>query len=316
MTSRRSILTAAVATSFASALASGRATAQNSRLNIKLEEPRRGLAGKDVMWLGSQEAIVVRMLQMAAVTARDYVVDLGSGDGRIPIIAAKTIGVRALGLEYNPDLVTLSRRNAERAGVQAKVKFERADIFETDFSTATVVTMYLLPELDLRLRPILFKMKPGTRIVSNSFDMQTWKPDEESIVGHEHSFLWIIPADLSGSWKMNYRGPAALDVPESLTVRQRFQRIQGEGNFGENDASLQDTHLRGNTVSFSLRNAKGEVLNFSGLVNGNRMSGTVRGVRLRPTRFDALRTPDGPPFPEAVGTQAEQIEAVRALGAQ
>ncbi len=174
--------------------------------------PRLGQSGKDVMWLPSPDAMVDRMLVMGEVTARDYLVDLGSGDGKIPIAAARSRGARALGLEFNPDFVEVSKRRALQAGVAQKAEFRQADIFVTDFSSADIVTLYLLPELNLRLRPILLKMKPGTRIVSNSFDMQTWKPDEVSHIGTASGFLWIIPAHVAGSWTVSYR-PAKAAAP-------------------------------------------------------------------------------------------------------
>ena len=165
-------------------------------------EPQVGQSGKDVIWVPTPQTLVDRMLQMAKVTPSDYVIDLGSGDGRTVITAAK-LGATAHGIEYNPDMVELSKRNAAKAGVAEKATFAKADIFASDFSKATVVTMFLLPALNLKLKPILLNMEPGTRVVSNSFDMGDWKPDETAHVendstGYCRAFLWIIPAKVDG----------------------------------------------------------------------------------------------------------------------
>jgi 2-polyprenyl-3-methyl-5-hydroxy-6-metoxy-1,4-benzoquinol methylase len=147
-------------------------------------EPSVGQKGKDVVWVPTPQVVVDKMLDIAGMTARDYVMDLGSGDGRLVITAAKR-GARALGIEYNPDMVELARRNAEKAGVAGRAKFVKADLFETDFSEATVITMFLLPDINLRLRPKLLRLKPGTRIVSNTFTMAEWKPDATADLGTE-----------------------------------------------------------------------------------------------------------------------------------
>jgi hypothetical protein len=276
--------------------------------------PRLGQSGKDVIWLPSPDATVNRMLRMAEVTSRDYLVDLGSGDGKIPIAAARGPGARALGLEYNPDLVDVSRRRAREAGVQDKVEFRQADIFTADFSNATVVTMYLLPELNLKLRPILFRMKPGTRISSNSFDMQTWMPDEISHVGTARSFLWIIPAHVAGDWTVSY-GAGKKTASTALTLRQRFQKVEGEAQFEGFKASLQDVRLRGSAISFATRDANGDELHFAGKIDGNRMVGATTSARHGRARFRAERSIAPAPFEEAIGTEQEKIDAVRALGA-
>ena len=165
------------------------------------------------------------MLDMAKVTASDYVIDLGSGDGRTVITAAKR-GARALGIEYNPSMVELSRRNAEKEGVSERATFAKADLFESDFSKATVITMFLLPDINLKLRPKILGLKPGTRIVSNTFTMGDWNPDETATVepsaGCDTSWctalLWIVPARVAGTWK----------VPQGeLTLKQQFQTLSG-----------------------------------------------------------------------------------------
>src|SRR5882672_1107660 len=169
-------------------------------------QPEVGQSGKDVVWVPTPQALVDRMLDMAKVTPRDFVMDLGSGDGRTVITAAKR-GARALGVEYNPDMVELSRRNAEKEGVAGKASFVKADLFETDFSKASVITMFLLPDINLKLRPKILGLKPGTRIVSNSFTMGDWQADESANISSESgcssswctAMLWIVPARVAGT---------------------------------------------------------------------------------------------------------------------
>ncbi len=185
-------------------------------------EPEVGQAGKDVVWVPTPQAVVDRMLDMAKVTPADFVMDLGSGDGRTVITAAKR-GARALGIEYNPDMVTLSRENAEQAGVASRAEFRQADLFKTDFSQATVITMFLLPEINRKLRPTILKLKPGTRVVSNTFTMGEWQADDTYTVDPcEGSWctalLWIVPAQVAGTYK----------TPQGeFTLNQDFQMLKG-----------------------------------------------------------------------------------------
>jgi precorrin-6B methylase 2 len=208
-------------------------------------------------------------LNLAQVTSQDYVIDLGSGDGRIVITAAKR-GARALGIEYNPDLVELSKRNAAREGVADKASFTKADIFESDFSAATVITMFLLPELNLQLRPVILNLKPGTRIVSNSIDMGDWAADQTVAVSKEEgcdnnycqAFLWIVPAKVEGTWKL----------PQGeLALRQNYQMISGDLNSGANRISIADGRLSGDRISFRIGDA-----HYTGRVIGAAMEGTFK----------------------------------------
>jgi SAM-dependent methyltransferase len=186
--------------------------------------PQSGQAGKDVIWVPTPQALADKMLDLAKVTPKDYVIDLGSGDGRLVITAAKR-GARALGIEYNPDMVELSKRNAAQEGVSARANFVKADIFESDFSQATVITMFLLPTLNLKLRPKILGLKPGTRIVSNSFNMDTWDPDETAVLGAAFdctsfctAYYWVVPAKVAGSYKL----------PQGdLVLKQTFQKLSG-----------------------------------------------------------------------------------------
>jgi hypothetical protein len=227
-------------------------------------QPHVGQEGKDVVWVPTPQAVVDKMLEMAKVTKDDYVIDLGSGDGITVITAAKR-GARALGIEYNPDMVELSKRNAAKAGVSEKATFAKADIFESDFSKATVITMFLLPDLNFKLRPIILGMKPGTRIVSNTFDMRDWEPDEKFTVESETSWrtvlLWIVPAKVEGKWKL----------PDGeIVFKQEFQRISGTLTSGGKSISLAGK-LNGNKIEF-----KAEKTEYSGQVNGDSISGTVK----------------------------------------
>ena len=228
----------------------------------KTFEPQVGQEGKDVIWVPTPKALVERMLDMAKVTASDYVIDLGSGDG-VTVIAAAKRGATSLGIEYNPDMVELSKRNAAREGVSAKANFVKADIFESDFSQATVITMYLLPQLNLKLRPKILDLKPGTRIVSHAFTMEEWKPDQTESVDNRTAYLWIVPAKAEGTWKL---------AQGELTLRQSFQTLAGTLKQGERTLTIENARLRGDQITFSAGGAE-----YTGKVSGNSIEGTVRG---------------------------------------
>ena len=188
-------------------------------------DPQPGIPGKDVVLIPTPQALVDRMLDMARLVPGDELVDLGSGDGRTVITAARR-GARATGIEYNPELVEFARRNAISAGVGERARFEKADIFESDFSRATVVTLFLLPSLNLKLRPRLLALRPGTRIVSNSFTMGEWQEDEKQNVPRDAgcdsgwctAYLWIVPARFDGT----YRTPHG-----EFVLEQAFQMLSG-----------------------------------------------------------------------------------------
>ncbi len=228
-------------------------------------EPQVGQAGKDVVWVPTPQSLVDKMLDMAKVGPADFVVDLGSGDGRTVISAAK-IGAKAHGIEYNPNMVELSKRNAVRAGVGEKATFAKADIFETDFSKATVVTMFLLPGLNLKLRPILLDMAPGTRVVSNSFDMGDWKADETAQVttdctGYCRAYLWIVPAKVGGTWQLGQ---------SELTLEQTYQFFTGRLSTGNVVAPITDGKLEADRITFSAGGTR-----YTGRVKGAAMEGTT-----------------------------------------
>jgi hypothetical protein len=229
-------------------------------------QPTRGQMGKDVMWIPSPDALVERMLDMAKVTPSDTLIDLGSGDGRFIIAAAKR-GIKAHGIEYNPDLVALSKRNAEQAGVAANTSFVQGDIFQTDFSHATVLTMFLLDELNARLRPIILNMKPGTRVLSNTFDMGDWQPDDtigttRECVTYCKAFYWVVPAKVQGTWQ----SPQA-----EITLNQTFQMLSGSVKTPSGTAQITDGKMSGANIAFT---AGGTA--YTGTVNGNVMDVTAK----------------------------------------
>ncbi|MBM4314891.1 MAG: class I SAM-dependent methyltransferase [Deltaproteobacteria bacterium] len=234
-------------------------------------EPLPYQEGKDVVWVPTAQALTDKMLDLAKVTPQDYVIDLGSGDGRIVITAARR-GARAFGIEYNPDLVALSIKNAIRAGVADRAQFAEGDLFESDFSKATVVTMFLLPDINLKLRPKILDLKPGTRVVSNSFDMAEWNPDQTVQVKQEEgctnsfckAYLWIVPAKVEGAWSL----------PQGkLSLVQRFQRVFGELNLRGKIIPVANGRIDGDHILFSIGHR-----HYSGRVNGNTMSGTVKAA--------------------------------------
>lgn len=228
--------------------------------------PEVGQAGKDVIWVPTAQALVDKMMEMAKVTPADYVVDLGSGDGRTVITAAKR-GATAMGIEFNPDMVELSKRNAEKEGVAGKATFVQGDIFQTDFSKATVVTMFLLSTLNVKLRPTILDMKPGTRVVSNSFDMGEWTPDEtvtinDNCTSHCRAHFWLVPAKVEGTWKVG---------EGELALKQEFQKLTGTLKNGNVSAIVINGKMAGEEIHFTAGNTQ-----YTGKVNGNSIEGVAR----------------------------------------
>src|SRR5436190_3780951 len=232
-------------------------------------EPQVGQAGKDVIWVPTPDDVVDRMLTMAQVTPSDFVIDLGSGDGKIAILAARKFGARSLGIEYNPDMVKLSQNNAQAAGVAGKASFRNADIFATDFSQASVITMYLLPGLNMKLRPQILSMRPGTRVVSHSFTMEDWEADEISTMDGRRAYFWVVPANVMGSWTLDAGGPKA-----ELALEQTFQKINGTVMLGGVNGGLREARLRGSQIAFAYVDDKGLRRDFTGQVRGRQMQGS------------------------------------------
>jgi SAM-dependent methyltransferase len=231
--------------------------------------PQVGQKGKDVVWVPTPQELVDKMLALASVKSGDFVIDLGSGDGRTVISAAK-LGARAEGVEFNHDMVILSRENAKREGVSGSVKFIEEDLFNADLSKATVITLFLLPQLNLKLRPLLLDLKPGTRVVSNTFTMGEWLPDS-SVTTPENwnswntAFLWVVPAKVSGQWKT---GKSQIDLT------QEFQTASGTWSSGDKSFPVIEGRLRGDHISFIINEEK-----YSAVVDGDEMRGTVTNTK-------------------------------------
>lgn len=233
----------------------------------KTVEPEYGQPGKDVVWVPTSQALVQKMLDLASVTPADVVIDLGSGDGRTVIAAAKR-GARAMGIEYNQDLVDLSAEAARKEGVADRATFAKADLFESDFSKATVITMFLLTDINLRLRPTLLTLKPGTRLVSNTFTMGEWEADATASAGEDctswcTALLWIVPARVEGTWTF-------ADL-STLTLSQSFQMVSGTLAKGSGTTAIEGGRLRGDEIRFTIGTSE-----YTGRVTGDSMTGTVK----------------------------------------
>ena len=255
---------------------SGTAGAQTTAAPKQDYAPAVGQEGKDVIWVPTPQSLVERMLQMADTKATDYVVDLGAGDGRTVITAAKKFGARALGIEYNPDMVELAKRSAEKEGVTGKAQFMKADIFETDFSQATVLTLYLLPSLNLKLRPTILNMKPGTRVVSHAFTMDDWQADQTDSSEGRTAYMWIVPAKVQGAWRLEVAGSGPRTYEGSF--EQKFQNLEGAFK-ADNKAALllRNGKLKGETISFTLNDPDAKTRrDFVGRVDGNRIAGVAK----------------------------------------
>ncbi len=234
--------------------------------------PQPGQAGKDVIWIPTPELVIARMLATAQTGPGDLVVDLGAGDGRLVIAAARDFGARGLGVESSRNLVVHARREARRVRVAERVEFVEGDLFAADFSAATVVGLYLMPEMLLRLRPKLLRMRPGTRIVSHHFTIADWPPDEVSWVDKRGVYLWIVPADVAGGWRLSCSDGLVAD----LSLEQEFQTIKGRAQLATLIAGLRAPTLRGDRISFELVDEAGVLRRFEGRAEGGELRGTVQ----------------------------------------
>ena len=228
-------------------------------------KPQTGQSGKDVVWVPTGDDVVTGMLKMAKAGPNDLVIDLGAGDGKIAIAAAQQFGARAKGIEYNPDMVKLATCYAEVAGVSDRVQIVQGDIFETNFKDATIITMYLLPDLNLKLRPQLLEMKPGTRIASHSFKMADWEADQQYGDGFGQAFLWIVPAKVDGRWMFQKVGGGGRFV---VDLRQAFQKITGTVSVNGRSQPLQKATLNGADIELQFKDGDGALLTLTGSVNG------------------------------------------------
>ncbi len=235
----------------------------------------------DVIFVASPPGVVDAMLRVARVTRRDTVYDLGSGDGRIVITAAKRFGARGVGIDVDPELITQSRRNADSAGVSDRVEFLEQDLFEADLRQATVVTLYLFEELNVRLRPrLLTELRPGTRIVSHEFGLGDWQPDSVVRVQKDYSnvYYWVVPARVGGLWKMSLPSHKGVTRRYALQLHQQYQRVSGAAMAGGRTLPLTNARLVGERITFTVRDTVGGrtvAMRFSGRVSGNAMTGTV-----------------------------------------
>jgi hypothetical protein len=247
----------------------------------KLYKPTVGQSGKDVVWVPTPDELVRRMLTMAKVTDKDFVIDLGAGDGKIAIAAAKApFNANSLGIEYNPDMVKLANCMVQVQGVANKTKVIQGDIFKEDFSKADVVTMYLLPELNLCVRHRILAMKPGTRVTSHQFTMGDWKADETAEIEYRTAYLWIVPARVAGAWSLKDSG----NMQFAVNLTQTFQEISGDVTLANGKQPLVGASLRGNDIRFAFNDPQGATRTFTGSIAGNRLVGT-------------LRAPNGPEVP-------------------
>ena len=248
-------------------------------------EPHVGQAGKDVIWVPTPDEVVDRMLRMAQVTPNDLVYDLGAGDGKIAIAAVKKFGARSVGIEYNPDMAKHAQGNAEKAGIAGRARIIQGDIFATDFSQATVVTMYLLPTLNMKLRPTILSMRPGTRVVSHSFTMEDWEADEISSMDGRRAYFWLVPANVNGGWTLETGGERS-----ELSFEQRFQKIEGTIALGQNThGGLRGARLSGFNISFAYVDDNGVKRDYAGRVIGGRMEGSFRAENGTEGRWSATK---------------------------
>jgi len=268
----RLVLTAAtlvagmsVATAFAQAT-------DGPKIGDEKYKPSVGQSGKDVIWVPTNDAVAEAMLKMADVKPGDLVFDLGSGDGKIAIAAAKNFGATAVGIEYNKDMADLATRNAARAGVADKVKIINGDIFVEDFSKANVLTMYLLPDLNLKLRPTILKMAPGTRVVTNSFHMGDWEPDALIGNGYTQGYHWVVPGNAAGKWTI--KGIEGSKTA-SLDLTQRYQRVGGTLSVDGKSQPVLGANLNGNRLKFSFVDNSGQSRIVDVTLKGNTFAGNV-----------------------------------------
>jgi hypothetical protein len=248
-------------------------------------KPQVGQSGKDVVWVPTPDEVVQRMLRMAKVTAQDTVYDLGAGDGKIAIAAGK-IGATSVGIEYNPDMAKLAQCYVQAENLAGKTRIIQGDVFKEDFSKASVVTMYLLPELNLRLRPTILNMKPGTRVTSHQFTMGDWEPDETAEIDYRTAYLWIVPAKVEGAWTLREQGSNA---QYAVNLTQKYQKINGDVAAGSAKQPLVGATVRGEEIRFAFNDDKGVTRTLTGTVRGNELTGTLKAANGAETKVTGTR---------------------------
>ncbi len=246
----------------------------------------------DVPYVPTDYAVVDTMLSVAGVNKSDTLYDLGCGDGRIVVAAAKIGVAKAIGIDINPVRIQESKANAEKAGVTNKVEFREADIFKSDYKDATVITMYLLYTVNLRLRPTFFQvLKPGTRLVSHDFNMGDWTADRVITVlgsdgwGNHMVYYWVIPANASGDWTFT-----AGNLPHALHIVQKYQKVSGTMEVNGTKSDIADMTITGAALQFSVKASDGTVYRYNGMVNGNAITGTIVSGQTT-TKWEAARDP-------------------------
>lgn len=248
-------------------------------------KPQVGQSGKDVVWVPTPDEVVQRMLRMAKVTPQDTVYDLGAGDGKIAIAAGK-IGATSVGIEYNPDMAKLAQCYVQAENLAGKTRIIQGDVFKEDFSKASVVTMYLLPELNLRLRPTILNMKPGTRVTSHQFTMGDWEPDETAEIDYRTAYLWIVPAKVEGAWTLREQGSNA---QYAVNLTQKYQKITGDVAAGSAKQPLVGATVRGDEIRFAFNDDKGVTRTLTGTVRGNELTGTLKAANGAETKVTGTR---------------------------
>ncbi len=245
-------------------------TLTTATLAIASMGPAHARPALDVPYIKTPDAVVDRMLEMGRVAADDVLIDLGSGDGRIPIAAASKLGTSGLGVDLDPARTKEATEAAKQAGVADKVTFRTENLFDTDLSQATVITMYLFPEINLRLRPELLELKPGTRIVSHAFHMDEWTPERHDVVAGNDIFLWTVPAKVEGLWRVTVPGHRDF----VLRIWQQFDKIQGTATtVDEHSIPALDMQVSGAEIRYTLNTFDGK-FSFTGTVDGSHMEGT------------------------------------------
>ena len=248
-------------------------------------KPQVGQSGKDVVWVPTPDEVVQRMLRMAKVTPQDVVYDLGAGDGKIAIAAGK-LGAQSVGIEYNPDMAKLAQCYVQAENLAGKTRIIQGDVFKEDFSKASVVTMYLLPELNLRLRPTILNMKPGTRVTSHQFTMGDWEPDETAEVDYRTAYLWIVPAKVDGTWTLREQGGTD---QYTVNLNQKYQKISGDVAVAGAKQPLVGATVRGDEIRFAFNDDKGVTRTLTGTVRGNELTGTLKGAGGAETKVSGSR---------------------------
>lgn len=251
-------------------------------------QPEVGQQSKDSVWVPTPELMIRRMLQLADTTKDDVVIDLGAGDGRIPIYAAKHFGALGIAVELEENLVQVARQAAAREGVANRVHVIQQDLFEADLSAATVIALYISPGVMQRLKPRFLKLKPGTRIVSHYFDLGDWAPDEKVEVEGRTGYLWVVPAAVEGNWRVRVPGQDF-----RMRIERRYQKLQTAGERGGKTLHVIGAQLRGTEIKFTTFDRDGASRNYVGRLEGGRLAGESGGwPGIKPLAWSAVRESD------------------------